>query len=72
MNKEEVLSKLKTRFSGKKVLVLGLGREGKASLRFILENYTALGVDSLGVADQNVEMCRNSVLKAKQTYNLSV
>lgn len=72
MNKEEVLSKLKTRFSGKKVLVLGLGREGKASLKFILENYTALGVDSLGVADQNVEVCRNCVLKAKQTYNLSV
>ncbi|NJP41472.1 UDP-N-acetylmuramoyl-L-alanine--D-glutamate ligase [Oscillospiraceae bacterium HV4-5-C5C] len=50
-NPQPPLARLLAYLSHKRILILGMGREGQASLRFLLRHYEALGQPELGVAD---------------------
>lgn len=68
MDKQTILNNLKERFTNKKVLVLGLGREGQASLNFLLQNCAALNLKDLAIADVNEKSCLNSQKLALEQY----
>lgn len=72
MERQSVLRKLMPRFKAKKVLVLGLGREGKASLEFLLENYQTLQLAELAVSDVNTDVCRTCIELATNKYQLTI
>ncbi len=56
-NKETIVAALHSRFAGKKVLIWGLGREGKASFDFFAANFRQLELETLAVSDLNPEPC---------------
>lgn len=72
MERQSVLIKLMPRFKDKKVLVLGLGREGKASLEFLLANYQTLQLAELAVSDVNLDVCRACVELATSKYQRTI
>lgn len=72
MERQSVLIKLMPRFKAKKVLVLGLGREGKASLEFLLANYQTLQITELAVSDVNVDVCRTCIELATSKYQQTI
>lgn len=70
-NKETIVAALHSRFAGKKVLIWGLGREGKASFDFLAANFRQLELETLAVSDLNPEPCVECLEKA-EAYGIAV